>query len=62
MAQQPSFGMLIRIKENAPYFCGEKARIAYIGEDGISVYLTESKFDDCIPLNNDEWETLKEER
>jgi hypothetical protein len=54
---EPKFGTLIRIKENCELsFCrGLLARVAYIGVDGISVYLVNSEFDDCIPLKNDEW-------
>ncbi len=56
----PYFGMLIRIKDNCPFFSGAKATIAYIGDKGISVYLKDNDFDECIPLDNDEWEPLVE--
>lgn len=56
----PYVGMPVRIKPNARLFAGEEAVVAYIGTDGVSVYLTDSsKFDDCVPLNNDEWEPAK---
>ena len=44
-------GMKVIIDKSAPYFQGEEAGIAYIGEDGVSVYLLKSDFDECIPLN-----------
>ena len=53
---QPHFGMKVKIKATSALFPGHMAAIAYIGEGGVSVYLLDSEFDDCIPLNNDEWE------
>lgn len=56
---KPCVTMRVRIKPNAAFFPGEEAIVAYVGTDGISVYLKdETKFDDCLPLNNDEWEAL----
>lgn len=46
----------VRIKADAPLFSGERATVAYVGTSGISVYLGDSKFDDCIPLNDGEYE------
>jgi hypothetical protein len=57
--KSPLVGMRVRIKPNATLFPGEEAVVAYIGVDGISVYLVnEVKFDECVSLNNDEWEPL----
>ena len=58
---EPHVGMRIRIKDHAPFFPGKIAYIAYIGSVGVSVYLASEEgkgepFDDCIPLNSDEWE------
>ncbi len=56
---QPYPGMRVRITDNAAFFPGKEAAVAYVGTEGISVYLVdESLFDDCLPLNNDEWEPL----
>lgn len=58
-ANPPRVGMRVRIKANSGFFPGEEAVVAYVGTEGVSVYLVnESKFDDCLPLNNDEWEPL----
>ena len=57
--KSPLVGMRVRIKPNSTLFPGEEAVVAYIGVDGISVYLVnEAKFDECVSLNNDEWEPL----
>ena len=58
MTKTPYVGMRIRIKPNSTLFPGKEAAVAYIGTEGISVYLVDSDFDECIPLNNDEWEPI----
>ena len=56
---QPYPGMRVRITKNAAFFPGKEAAVAYVGTEGISVYLVDGDlFDDCLPLNNDEWEPL----
>ena len=56
---KPHVGMRVRIKPNSKLFAGREAAIAYIGTEGVSVYLVdEDVFDDCVPLNNDEWKPL----
>jgi hypothetical protein len=50
--------MRVRIKLNSKLFPGKEAVVAYIGTGGISVYLVDDDFDECIPLNNDEWEPV----
>jgi len=54
--KNPRVGMRIRIKQNAPFFAGCEAVVAYVGTEGVSAYLVNHAFDDCVPLNNDEWE------
>jgi hypothetical protein len=49
------FGQRIQVRKNAPFFREHFAYIAYIGESGVSVYLEDSSFDDCIPLKWDEF-------
>jgi hypothetical protein len=53
---KPHVGMRVRIKANSKLFPGKLAAVAYIGDGGISVYLVDDDFDECIPLDNDEWE------
>jgi len=56
---EPYVGQKIIINLKAPYFNGEPAVIAYIGDKGVSVYLSSdaySDFDECIPLNYGEWD------
>ena len=54
----PRVGMRIRIKQTSKLFPGKEAVVAYIGTEGISVYLVNDDFDECIPLDNDEWEPV----
>lgn len=49
-------GQRVRINEKAPYFVGALASVAYVGSDGISVYLIDSEFDECVKLNLGEWD------
>ena len=51
-------GKKVKIKQDAPLFGGYTAFIAYIGTDGISAYLEDDKFDDCVPLNFGEFEEV----
>ena len=51
-----SVGMRVRLKENAPVFAGKFARIAYIGNVGVSVYLEDDVVDDCLAFNYKEIE------
>ena len=46
----------VRIKANSKLFPGVKAVVAYVGDGGVSVYLVDHAFDDCVPLDNNEWE------
>lgn len=50
------FGQLIVINNKAPYFKGHKARVAYIGTGGVSVYLVDSDFDECIVIKYGEYD------
>lgn len=59
--KQVLFGQTVRINPDAPLFANHKARIAYIGTAGVSVYLTDCDFDECIPLKWDEFEVSKDE-
>lgn len=52
----PRFGQLITINATAPYFVGEKAHIAYIGDEGVSVYLKNHIIDDCIVFKYGEYD------
>lgn len=52
----PKFGQLVRINNKSPYFKGKLARVAYVGYKGISVYLEEGDFDECIPLDDGEYD------
>jgi hypothetical protein len=54
------FGQKIKIKSTAPLFAGHVGHVAYIGTDGISVYLADVDFDDPIPLNNEEYDICEE--
>jgi len=54
---RPWPGMRVRIRKTSKLFPGKDAVIAYVGNSGVSVYLTDDEFYDCVPLNNDEWET-----
>ena len=56
MNGSPFVGQRILILPNAPYFRGAHARIAYIGAHGVSVYLEDHDFDECIKFDNGEWE------
>lgn len=57
----PFFGQKIQIKNNAPLFPGEKAVIAYIGADGVSVFLEDGdKFDEAVPLEWNEYEEINQ--
>jgi hypothetical protein len=58
MSQKPHVGMRIRIKPNSKLFPGKEAVVAYIGTEGVSVYLINHAFDECVPLENDEWEPI----
>lgn len=53
-----NIGDRVLINDKAPFFKQEEAAIAYIGTEGISVYLINSKFDDCIPLKDGEYDLL----
>lgn len=51
------FGQRIRINENSGVgFSGEIGYVAYIGDKGVSVYLADNNFDECIPLNWNEFD------
>ncbi len=50
-------GQRVVINKSAPYFQGHEASIAYVGTGGVSVYLTDSEFDECIPLKYGEFES-----
>jgi hypothetical protein len=52
------FGEIVKINGNAPYFKGQLAAIAYIGEKGISAYLIDNSFDECIVLKNSEFDRI----
>jgi len=52
-------GQHVRIKLNAPLFPGTPAVIAYIGTCGVSVYLIDHEFDECVPLEDGEWEPIR---
>lgn len=54
--EQVQFATPIVINDDAPLFPGYRAVVAYIGEAGVSVYLRDSTFDECVPLNWDEFE------
>lgn len=51
-----SIGKVIVINSHAPYFNHEKAGIAYIGDKGVSAYLTNVDFDECITLEYGEFD------
>jgi hypothetical protein len=53
----PYVGQSVLINQHAPYFNGERARVAYVGIGGVSVYLEDDFIiDDCVCLNNGEWD------
>jgi hypothetical protein len=55
----PRVGMRVYIKPSSALFPNKEAVIAYVGTDGISVYLiNDDVWDSCIPLTNDEWEPM----
>jgi len=51
---------LVKIKPNSSLFPGEEGRVAYIGKDGVSVYLTTNSFDEPVPLNWNEFYKVSE--
>ena len=55
------FGDKVIINNEAPYFHGEQGIAAYIGTEGISVYLTSLDFDDPVPLNENEYDLYPEQ-
>lgn len=54
-------GQRVLINDKAPYFNGALASVAYIGSDGISVYLIDSEIDECISLSLGEWSEIDSE-
>lgn len=52
------FGQTIRILPSAPYFVGALARVAYVGNKGVSVILIDSSFDDPFVLYDGEYEIV----
>jgi len=51
-------GQKVKLNANAPYFNGKYAGIAYIGTEGVSVYLLDSDFDECLPINWNEYDIV----
>lgn len=43
-------GMRVRLTKKAPFFHGKEAVVAYVGTGGVSVYLVDDDFDECIGL------------
>jgi hypothetical protein len=54
---RPRVGQRVLINATSPFFPGKEAIVAYVGDTGISVYLVDDDLpDDCLPLEDSEWE------
>lgn len=51
-------GQKVRINDKAPAFGGFLAYVAYIGTEGVSVYLDSDIIEDCICLKEGEFEPV----
>lgn len=54
----PRVGQRVRVRPTSKLFPNHEGIVAYVGTEGISIYLVDSEIDDCIPIKNDEWEEI----